>query len=127
MQNEEVDCTPTSFLHSTLCLLPFLSELKPQQTGTGLLIRQGEVATTSGSTSLRPLQRGGRRLPRRSARHAGGRGVQTGGLRLGKPIWIAVKQPSPERSDEEGCRAEAPFAEAGVLENCGLRLGVPVS
>jgi hypothetical protein len=29
-------------------------ELKPQQTGTGLLIRYGEVATTSGSTiSLR--------------------------------------------------------------------------
>ena len=29
-------------------------ELKPQQTGTGLLIRFGEVATTSGSTiSLR--------------------------------------------------------------------------
>ena len=25
-------------------------ELKPQQTGTGLLIRQGEVATTSSST-----------------------------------------------------------------------------
>ena len=25
-------------------------ELKPQQTGTGLLIRYGEVATTSGST-----------------------------------------------------------------------------
>ena len=27
-------------------------ELKPQQTGTGLLIRYGEVATTSGSTTL---------------------------------------------------------------------------
>jgi hypothetical protein len=27
-------------------------ELKPQQTGTGLLIRYGEVATTSGSTNL---------------------------------------------------------------------------
>ena len=27
-------------------------ELKPQQTGTGLLIRYGEVATTSGSTIL---------------------------------------------------------------------------
>jgi hypothetical protein len=27
-------------------------ESKPQQTGTGLLIRYGEVATTSGSTSL---------------------------------------------------------------------------
>ena len=57
MQNEEMDwavCPPTSFLHSSLCLLPFLSESKPQQTGTGLLIRYGEVATTSGSTiSLR--------------------------------------------------------------------------
>jgi hypothetical protein len=29
-------------------------ELKPQQTGTGLLIRHGEVATTSGSTNLLP-------------------------------------------------------------------------
>ena len=29
-------------------------ELKPQQTGTGLLIRYGEVATTSGSTNLLP-------------------------------------------------------------------------
>jgi len=28
-------------------------ELKPQKTGTGLLIRFGEVVTTSGSTSLR--------------------------------------------------------------------------
>jgi hypothetical protein len=27
-------------------------ELKPQQTGTGLLIRYGEVATTSGSTTF---------------------------------------------------------------------------
>jgi hypothetical protein len=27
-------------------------ELKPQETGTGLLIRFGEVATTSGSTSV---------------------------------------------------------------------------
>jgi len=31
-------------------------ELKPQKTGTGLLIRFGEVATTS---SLRPLRCGG--------------------------------------------------------------------
>ncbi len=57
MQNEEVDwaiCTPTPFLHSPFCLLPFLSELKPQQTGTGLLIRYGEVATTSGSTNFLP-------------------------------------------------------------------------
>ena len=29
-------------------------ELKPQQTGTGLLIRYGEVATTSGSTNSLP-------------------------------------------------------------------------
>ena len=29
-------------------------ELKPQQTGTGLLIRYGEVATTSGSTNFLP-------------------------------------------------------------------------
>ena len=29
-------------------------ELKPQQTGTGLLIRHGEVATTSGSTTFLP-------------------------------------------------------------------------
>src|SRR5262245_37417575 len=29
------------------------TESKPQQTGTGLLIRHGEVATTSGSTILR--------------------------------------------------------------------------
>lgn len=29
-------------------------ELKPQQTGTGLLIRFGEVATTSGSTNFLP-------------------------------------------------------------------------
>ena len=28
------------------------TESKPQQTGTGLLIRPGEVATTSGSTKL---------------------------------------------------------------------------
>ncbi len=34
--------SPTSFV-----------ELKPQQTGTGLLIRHGEVATTSGSTISR--------------------------------------------------------------------------
>ena len=31
---------------------PFFLEPKPQQTGTGLLIRYGEVATTSGSTNL---------------------------------------------------------------------------
>jgi hypothetical protein len=31
---------------------PFFLEPKPQQTGTGLLIRFGEVATTSGSTNL---------------------------------------------------------------------------
>ena len=30
------------------------TESKPQQTGTGLLIRQGEVATTSGSTNSLP-------------------------------------------------------------------------
>ena len=41
-------------------------ELKPQQTGTRLLIGYGEVATTSGSTSLRHLCSGWRRLPRRS-------------------------------------------------------------
>ena len=29
-------------------------ELKPQQTGTGLLIRYGEVSTTSGSTNSLP-------------------------------------------------------------------------
>ena len=29
-------------------------ELKPQQTGSGLLIRYGEVATTSGSTNFLP-------------------------------------------------------------------------
>jgi hypothetical protein len=29
-------------------------ESKPQQTGTGLLIRYGEVATTSGSTNALP-------------------------------------------------------------------------
>jgi hypothetical protein len=34
---------------------PFFLEPKPQQTGTRLLIGYGEVATTSGSTSLRPL------------------------------------------------------------------------
>ena len=54
MQNEEGDwaiCALTSFLHSPICLLPFHLELKPQQTGTGLLIRYGEVATTSGSTN----------------------------------------------------------------------------
>ena len=32
------------------------TESKPQQTGTGLLIRHGEVATTSGSTILRSEQ-----------------------------------------------------------------------
>ena len=57
MQNKKVDwaiCTATPFLHSSLYFLPVLSELKPQQTGTGLLLRYGEVATTSGSTiSLR--------------------------------------------------------------------------
>ena len=47
-------------------------ELKPQQTGTRLLIGYGEVATTSGSTSLRPLRRRGRRLPRQSSKSAGG-------------------------------------------------------
>ena len=41
-------------------------ESKPQQTGTGLLIRNGEVTTTSGS-SLRPRRRSERRLPRRSS------------------------------------------------------------
>jgi len=33
------------------------SELKPQKTGTGLLIRHGEVATTSGSTNSRVVRR----------------------------------------------------------------------
>ena len=47
-------------------------ELKPQQTGTGLLIRYGEVATTSGSTSLRLLHSVWRRLPRQSAKRVGG-------------------------------------------------------
>ena len=47
-------------------------ELKPQQTGTGLLIRLGEVATTSGSTSLRPTRDKGRRLPRQSTKCLGG-------------------------------------------------------
>jgi len=60
-------------------------ELKPQQTGTGLLIRLGEVATTSGSTSLRPLLRRGRRLARRSTRCEGGLPLAPRGLRLGKP------------------------------------------
>ena len=32
------------------CHSSLFVELKPQQTGTGLLIRHGEVATTSGST-----------------------------------------------------------------------------
>jgi hypothetical protein len=42
---------PTLYtLHSSLVPFP---EPKPQQTGTGLLIRFGEVATTSGSTNLR--------------------------------------------------------------------------
>ena len=31
-----------------------LMESKPQETGTGLLIRHGEVATTSGSTNALP-------------------------------------------------------------------------
>ena len=47
-------------------------ECKPQQTGTGLLIRYGEVATTSGSTSLRLLHSVWRRLPRQSAKRVGG-------------------------------------------------------
>jgi hypothetical protein len=47
-------------------------ESKPQQTGTGFLIRQGEGATTSGSTSFRSLRRDGRKLPRRSTECAGG-------------------------------------------------------
>ena len=33
---------------------PDFTELKPQETGTGLLIRFGEVATTSGSTNSLP-------------------------------------------------------------------------
>jgi hypothetical protein len=43
-------------------------ELKPQQTGTGFLIRHGEVATTSGSTSLRSSI--ARAMPRRSEAEA---------------------------------------------------------
>jgi hypothetical protein len=34
------------------CASTNIRESKPQQTGTGLLIRYGEVATTSGSTNL---------------------------------------------------------------------------
>jgi len=49
-----------------VCFSSFFKESKPQQTGTRLLTGQGEVATTSGSTSLRPLRSDGRRLPRRS-------------------------------------------------------------
>ena len=48
------------------CREHHFTEPKPQQTGTRLLIGHGEVATTSGSTSLRPRRRSGRRLPRRS-------------------------------------------------------------
>ena len=47
-------------------------ESKPQQTGTRLLPGHGEVATTSGSTSLRPLRSDGRRLPRQSTKCDGG-------------------------------------------------------
>ena len=36
--------------HSSLVTF---KELKPQQTGTGFLTRNGEVATTSGSTNFR--------------------------------------------------------------------------
>ena len=42
--------TPTLHYSSPPIRCP---ESKPQQTGTGLLIRYGEVATTSGSTKLR--------------------------------------------------------------------------
>ena len=42
------------FIPHNSYLIPFpFAEPKPQQTGTGLLIRLGEVATTSGSTILR--------------------------------------------------------------------------
>jgi len=43
--------TEAWFRHLSLVTVSFLMESKPQQTGIGLLIRQGEVATTSGSTS----------------------------------------------------------------------------
>ena len=54
MQNEEIlRCLTRALrfciLHSAFYIS--LLELKPQQTGTGLLIRYGEVATTSGSTN----------------------------------------------------------------------------
>ena len=40
------------FIPHNSYLIPFpFAEPKPQQTGTGLLIRLGEVATTSGSTN----------------------------------------------------------------------------
>jgi len=42
-------CNTPILLHSIL-----FTEPKPQQTGTGLLIRFGEVATTSGSTISLP-------------------------------------------------------------------------
>ena len=45
----------TTFNITVTCHSPLVtfSEPKPQQTGTGLLNRFGEVATTSGSTNFR--------------------------------------------------------------------------
>jgi hypothetical protein len=55
IQNAKFKMHNERSFHSEFSILNFLGDLKPQQTGTGLLIRYGEVATTSGSTTLSDL------------------------------------------------------------------------
>ncbi len=60
---------------------------KPQETGNGLLIRHGEVATTSGSTTFPPVAHGVEHGPDKTEKLTQ---VQTGGLSACKHCSDAV-------------------------------------
>ena len=104
---ERVDSAgvPLSGTASTISMEP-----KPQQTGTGLLIRRGEVATTSGSTNSLP-----RGLPSRSP------------FLSGKPVFVPTDRdydvaPFPRRfaSGEGWCKSSIPgFDPVGPGANPG--------
>ena len=85
-------------------------ELKPQQTGTGLLIRYGEVATTSGSTNFMPGRLTSRTPPFEGG-HVGANPAPAANSPLGGEIAsrLAYTQKSegqnlPERPTEEVTR-----------------------
>ena len=97
----------------------YFTESKPQQTGIGLLIRHGEVATTSGSTNSLPGRLISRTPPFEGGR-AGASPAPAASLRLGygsASQLLNLRRPDTNSENSDQQRRRESRVAADLLEN----------